>query len=183
MLGRLQLLLRAGLRLSSVGWHLRSGFGATERWLLGRRSVPLQTHEHAAGAARAAHLAWAVANAARWSPWRPSCLARSLALWSLLRDAGLASQVRVGARQGAAGLLAHAWVEIDGNALSDDADPAGRFPPLQPTTGVDRRGPGAADTPVLLSRPVDPGSLGRGQFPSAAWTRARTSGRSAKRRG
>jgi len=127
---RLALVLRAVLRLAAVGLCLKAlGFTSTQRWLLGR-GLAQPDFGRNASEARAADLAWAVSSATRVSHPRPACLTRSLALWSLLRDEGIESRVCFGARQVPAGLLAHAWVEVNGRVLNDDADVAQRFPPL-----------------------------------------------------
>lgn len=42
-----------------------------------------------------------------------TCLSRSLALRRLLTSAGVDAAVRIGARRGAGGMTAHAWVESD----------------------------------------------------------------------
>ena len=60
--------------------------------------------------------------AARYGWGRPSCLEKSLALWSLLRQQGTASSVRIGARKAGGEFQAHAWVERDGVALNEPGD-------------------------------------------------------------
>lgn len=61
-------------------------------------------------------------NAAVRHGWgRPTCLEKSLALWWLLRQVGIASSVRIGTRKAAGKLEAHAWVECDGVALNEPA--------------------------------------------------------------
>jgi hypothetical protein len=50
---------------------------------------------------------------------QPTCLEKSLALWWLLRQAGITSTVRIGARVSEGKLEAHAWVECDGAALNE----------------------------------------------------------------
>ncbi|HYN77928.1 MAG TPA: lasso peptide biosynthesis B2 protein [Lamprocystis sp. (in: g-proteobacteria)] len=130
MQGRLEILVRAGLRLTAVELSLRwFGVGSTQCWLLSRPTLPPVAGEPAVWAA---DLTWVVAAVARWSPLRPACLSRSLTLWSLLREAGIRSRVCLGARQGPAGLLAHAWVELDGRVLNDNPSVARRFTPLGP---------------------------------------------------
>ena len=60
---------------------------------------------------RAARLVDAVAASL---PLRPRCLARSLALRSLLRRQGVDARLRLGVRKDGSLLDAHAWVEADG---------------------------------------------------------------------
>ena len=57
--------------------------------------------------------------AARHGLGRSTCLERSLALWWLLRQEGIASSVRIGARKTDGKFEAHAWVEQEGVALNE----------------------------------------------------------------
>jgi transglutaminase superfamily protein len=57
--------------------------------------------------------------AARHGLGRSSCLERSLALWWLLHQEGIASSVRIGARKTDGKFEAHAWVELEGVALNE----------------------------------------------------------------
>lgn len=62
---------------------------------------------------------------------RAGCLPRSLVLWHLLRRTGDAAEIRFGVhvpRKG--GLLAHAWVELDGQPVNDSADVVQRYAAL-----------------------------------------------------
>ena len=61
------------------------------------------------------------AAAVRHGWGRPTCLEKSLALWWLLRQVGIASSVRIGTRKAAGKLEAHAWVECEGVALNEPA--------------------------------------------------------------
>ena len=62
-------------------------------------------------------------NAAAYHGWgRPTCLEKSLALWWFLRQVGVASSVRIGARTRDGRFEAHAWVECDGAALNEPGD-------------------------------------------------------------
>jgi hypothetical protein len=58
-----------------------------------------------------------------------TCLPRSLALKALLQRQGVETDLRIGVRREAGRLLAHAWVEQDGNPVGEPAD-VGRFAPL-----------------------------------------------------
>lgn len=60
-----------------------------------------------------------VRAAARYLPWTATCLEESLALWFLLRQRGIASDIRIGARKEFGKFEAHAWVENDGEALNE----------------------------------------------------------------
>ncbi len=50
------------------------------------------------------------------------CLERSLALQQLLSGDGVRSELRIGVRKERERLSAHAWVEIDGEIVSDSVD-------------------------------------------------------------
>ncbi len=80
---------------------------------------------------RAAELALAVVRVAEFGISRPACLIRSIALRNLLSDAGIGgSIIRVGVRRDAEEFVAHAWVELEGNVIGDDAGEVARFTPL-----------------------------------------------------
>ncbi|MCH7666499.1 MAG: lasso peptide biosynthesis B2 protein [Acidobacteria bacterium] len=69
--------------------------------------------------------AYLVSVAARFGPYRATCLRRSLFLWWLTRRRGLDSKLQIGVRrerseQGK--LVAHAWIELDGEVLNDRAE-------------------------------------------------------------
>lgn len=61
-----------------------------------------------------------------YQPWA-NCLKKSLVLWSLLRQQGICSEVKIGVRRNAGAFEAHAWVERDGNVLNDVRDVGDRF--------------------------------------------------------
>lgn len=74
---------------------------------------------------------WAVLAAARRLP-STRCLPRSLALQGLLRQAGVASELRIGvAKDPRGGLVAHAWVDCDGKPFLRDED-LSLYTPLSP---------------------------------------------------
>lgn len=76
----------------------------------------------AADGRRAARL---VNAAARLNPFPHTCLTRSIVLARLLRRRGAAAEIRIGVlRDGNS--LAHAWVEVDGEAVNDTPDVAER---------------------------------------------------------
>jgi hypothetical protein len=69
-----------------------------------------------------------VLRAARLNPFRPQCLARSLALADLLDRHGLhGARIRVGVATGAEGFRAHAWVEYRGRVVGDRDESVGTF--------------------------------------------------------
>jgi len=59
-----------------------------------------------------------VQAAGRYGISRPTCLEESLTLWYLLRDQGVAADLRIGVRKQTGKFEAHAWVEHDGQALN-----------------------------------------------------------------
>lgn len=97
-------------------------------WLRGRRwtellSPPTDAPAHAPlprGAARAARGAVKVLAAVPGSPWRNTCLYRSVAECLALRRYGVPAVVRIGVRAadgpGRQPILAHAWVVTDPSA-------------------------------------------------------------------
>jgi hypothetical protein len=79
----------------------------------------------------ARRIALAVNRAAEFGYFRPRCLVRSMALRTLLNDAGIeGAQVRVGVQVVHGKFLAHAWVEYGGQIIGDDPASVGRFLPL-----------------------------------------------------
>lgn len=81
------------------------------------------------GAAWPAAARW-IGIAGRRCPGGDNCLVRSLALLGLLRDAGIAAELRVGVGPTAPPLDAHAWVEVDGVPVNDAPDVAARYAPF-----------------------------------------------------
>jgi hypothetical protein len=74
---------------------------------------------------------WAVLAAARRVPGT-RCLPRALVLQALLREAGLAPDLRIGVtRDAGGGLTAHAWVECEGRPVLEHEDLDG-FAALSP---------------------------------------------------
>ena len=54
---------------------------------------------------------------------RPTCLVESFTLWYLLRQQSLPATLRIGVRKAAEKFEAHAWVESEGMALNQAAEP------------------------------------------------------------
>lgn len=73
-----------------------------------------------------------VSRASSHGPYAGNCLSRSLTLLWLLRAAGVAGELRVGARTADGRLEAHAWVEFEGKALNDAETVGSRFAPFLP---------------------------------------------------
>lgn len=69
--------------------------------------------------------------AARFYPRQPTCLARCLCLRDWLARQGQAADLRIGVRRCDDALKAHAWLEIEGQAVTPAHAPS--FAPLRPT--------------------------------------------------
>jgi Transglutaminase-like superfamily len=76
---------------------------------LGRQKQQAARRRHSA-----AQLSRAVDRTLRLGSRRPSCLASSLVLYSLLREQGDAAELAIGLRERPTDKTAHAWVELDG---------------------------------------------------------------------
>jgi hypothetical protein len=117
---------RATVLLPAISLSLRlRGFGATQESLqnFSVASNPGKySSEDVANGDRVEMAVRMVNAAARYGWGRPTCLEKSLMLWSLLRRQGTASSVRIGARKDGGKLEAHAWVERDGVALNEPGD-------------------------------------------------------------
>lgn len=59
------------------------------------------------------------------------CLQQALVLQSLLAEAGIAAELRIGVRKEDRQLSAHAWLERDGRPLTEPAAALDRYQPLQ----------------------------------------------------
>ena len=118
-----RMFFRVAVLLPAISLSLKMrGFRATQH-ALQNFSVP---REKEIGSSQSVtdgervQLAVRMVNAAvRHGLGRFSCLERALALWWLLRQEGIASSVRIGARKSDGKFEAHAWVERDGVALNE----------------------------------------------------------------
>jgi hypothetical protein len=63
-------------------------------------------------------------------PFEAKCLQRSLVLAWLLRREGISGQLRIGVRVSEAKLVAHAWIEVQGQPVNDSADYVATFDAL-----------------------------------------------------
>lgn len=77
--------------------------------------------------------------AARNLPFKTNCLEQSLVLWPLLRRRGFPAELKFGARKDAGKFEAHAWVELDGEALNNDSDESRGFVPFDAGAAVTQR--------------------------------------------
>jgi hypothetical protein len=118
----------AGLLLSILGFErsvalLRRSSGR------GRSNEP--TEEILSWARKTAHL---TSIAARWGPYRATCLRRSLFFWWLTRRRGLDSELKIGVRRDQGKLLAHAWIELNGEVLNDRPEIVEGYSPFDSTS-------------------------------------------------
>jgi hypothetical protein len=107
------------------------------QFLLWRRPIGKLVECNAAGTAtpltstaraEAEAVGRAITRAARLGVFRPRCLVRALALHRSLERRGIhGSTVRIGVRQNKDALLAHAWVEYDGEVFGDNAAMVAQF--------------------------------------------------------
>lgn len=67
-----------------------------------------------------------IAAVAERLPRRPTCLPRALVLAGLLRRRRRAAELCVGVRM-AGSFDAHAWIEVNGRPVHEEADPAGLY--------------------------------------------------------
>jgi len=123
------LLLRVLAFLPVVAAALRVfGLRRVCRILSGAAAAKPSARAEDAGEARA--LSRLVVIAARRGAGRPTCLARSVTLWWLLRRRGIDSSLRIGVRTVQGRMEAHAWVEHAGLVLNDTDDVGERFAPF-----------------------------------------------------
>jgi hypothetical protein len=118
---------RAAALLPAISLSLRvRGFRATQKSLLGYSKQFQGGSQGGAVGARPlsevdyCRLSARMVNAAVRNLWRrATCLEKSLAIWSLLGRQGVASQLRIGARNDNGKFEAHAWVEHNGIAINE----------------------------------------------------------------
>lgn len=119
--------LRCMATLLAVRLHLKAlGFGrsvARARRLGGRGAAAGPP-----GAALTERTAHRVAVAGAFFPGRAVCLEQSLALYVLLRRRGVPAELRIGVVPSP--FHAHAWVEVDGAPVNEDAETVARFLPM-----------------------------------------------------
>lgn len=88
---------------------------------------------------RLSRLVVAVDRAARYGVFRPTCLVRAVALERMIVRSGVGTAVvRVGVLRGNDQFLAHAWIELAGRVIGDEASRVGRFTPLQDFSALPR---------------------------------------------
>jgi hypothetical protein len=115
-------------------WFLLVALWTVRRRPKGELLRPLESTSVAGGIrddARLERLAVAVDRMARFGLFRPTCLVRAVALERQIRRANAGpAVVRVGVSQVAGKLLAHAWIELEGQVIGDEQARVRRFTPL-----------------------------------------------------
>jgi hypothetical protein len=59
--------------------------------------------------------------------WRPTCLTRTLVLYTLLRQHGHTPRLHIGTAGAAHRFRAHAWVSLGGSAVAEPEPPLGDY--------------------------------------------------------
>jgi hypothetical protein len=119
------LILRAALILPAIETGLRLfGFRRCKQWIekLSPRSRLPQSMPASIQRETALRAVRAVRSAELHGPANPNCLERSMTLWWLLRREGVDGELHIGARRDGPRFAAHAWVELSGQVLNDDAE-------------------------------------------------------------
>ena len=81
--------------------------------------------------ARARLVVLGVTRAAAYGLFSPTCLVRSMAITQRLKDEGIGGAVlRVGVARRHGQFVAHAWVELGGEVIGDDASSVERYEPM-----------------------------------------------------
>ena len=121
-----RLLVRALLLLPITALSLRLfGFQRTQAALSGADFNGATSGDNALSRVR--QTARIVAAAAKYGPFRSTCLPMSLALRWLLHRQGIDADLRLGVSRVAGRIEAHAWVEYRGLPLIEDQDVHARF--------------------------------------------------------
>ena len=89
---------------------------------------------------RARDISRIVQVASSRSAFQVACLEKSLVLWYVLAREGIDSAVCMGTQLTTDIFRAHAWVEVEGQVVSQRTDPRWRYVPFaQPISAFDRR--------------------------------------------
>lgn len=86
----------------------------------------------------AARIAWALATASRFVPWRSDCLIQAIAAMTWAERFGLSAQMHLGVRKsGQSAIEAHAWVTSGDTVLSGALPDLSSFQELEAGAAVD----------------------------------------------
>ena len=119
-------------------WWALLGFCLALRWIKIDRLEAFTRPAAKNNAAPVDALAWAwrrqriVSMAAGLHFFSMTCLPRALALRWMLSQRGIPAQLRIGINKSSKGVLAHAWVDIQGEMVGEPEDIAERFEILHP---------------------------------------------------
>jgi hypothetical protein len=91
------------------------------------------------GIRRAERMRYLVDAAANNHLYRLTCLRRALVLQRLLGQRGIGSELRFGVQKSETGLEAHAWVEVEGQAVGEKPGRLAQFTPLAASEAVSRK--------------------------------------------
>ena len=116
----LQPLLTLALRI----WDFKTAYAFLHRTSPTPQPLPPSSHPSIAELKSLARLVNAAANR---GPVHAACLARSLALWWLLRCRGITSELRIGVAKDGGEFAAHAGVEYGGTVINDSPESIQRF--------------------------------------------------------
>lgn len=133
-LARWKAMPRDERRLWLMAWLLLPIIALLLKWLGLRRTQKLLLSIRRRGAKSqlgAQAIARLVDSAARHCLVVTNCLPQSLVLWWWLCREGFEAELRIGVRKAGQTMEAHAWVELFGQALNNQADVEQRFAPFE----------------------------------------------------
>lgn len=95
------------------------------RWLspyLGQQQWESPSTEAADQREPVRRISWAVTTTSRHAPWQSTCLAQAIAAKMMLQHRGICSTLYLGVvKDGAEGLMAHAWLRSGATILTGEA--------------------------------------------------------------
>jgi len=97
-----------------------------------------------------ARISYLVDVAAQYHLVPMACLPRALVLRRLLAQAGVSTELRIGVRKEGSRLLAHAWLERQGQPVGEPRDPTARFAALHPAAHENAPSWGPSAVPDLF---------------------------------
>jgi hypothetical protein len=117
-------------------WWVLLGFFLAIRWIRFDRLKKFSLHNNktivqADALTRAWRRQRLVSMAARLHLLSMTCLPRALTLCWMLGRRGILTQLCIGINRSSTGMLAHAWVDVDGQAIGEPEDISERFALLQ----------------------------------------------------
>jgi hypothetical protein len=116
------------------------GFRCWKEFLERRAERPngKQTEQDASGVS-AKRIVQLETAATRNLLFKTNCLEQSLVLWMLLRRRGFPAELKIGVRKDGGEFEAHAWVELDGEALNNESEENREFVPFdRPVAAMQR---------------------------------------------